>query len=68
MGFRFASMGIGVDVVDPQTKQTLGTIRVGGGNYVAVHMEFGQYELCIVGAEGIWHVIGIRETLVDDEV
>ncbi|KAF5019793.1 hypothetical protein F66182_8162 [Fusarium sp. NRRL 66182] len=62
-GWIFAGSGNGVDVLDPQTGETLGTIRVGGGDYVAVNVAFGQDELWIVGAGGVWHVTGFRETL-----
>ncbi|KAK7422158.1 hypothetical protein QQZ08_009626 [Neonectria magnoliae] len=62
-GWAFAGAGNGLDVLDPRTGLTLGTIRVGGGNYVAVNSALGQNELWIVGSGGIWHVTGLRETL-----
>ncbi|KAA8650885.1 SMP-30/gluconolactonase/LRE family protein [Aspergillus tanneri] len=65
-GWIFAGAGNGVDVLDPETGLALGTIRVGGGNYVAVNTALGENELWIVGAGGVWHVTGIRETLARD--
>ncbi|KAF4445803.1 calcium-dependent phosphotriesterase [Fusarium austroafricanum] len=62
-GIVFAGSGNGVDIIDPLTGDTLGTIRVGGGKYIAVNMALGEKELWIVGAGGVWHVTGFRETL-----
>ncbi|OGM47435.1 hypothetical protein ABOM_002642 [Aspergillus bombycis] len=62
-GWVLAGAGEGVDVLDPQTGLALGTIRVGGGDYVAVNTALGEKELWIVGAGGVWHVAGFRETL-----
>ncbi|KAL6918616.1 hypothetical protein FSST1_010111 [Fusarium sambucinum] len=62
-GWVFAGSGNGVDVIDPRTGETLGAIRVGGGNYIAVNVAFGEKELWIVGAGGIWHVTGFKEIL-----
>lgn len=62
-GWILAGAGNGLDILDPRTGLALGTIRVGGGNYVAVNSVLGQNELWIVGAGGIWHVTGVRETL-----
>lgn len=61
-GWIFAGAGDGVDVIDPDTGLTLGTIRVGGVN-VAVNLAFGEHELWIVGQGGVWHVSGIAERL-----
>ncbi|KAM0550193.1 hypothetical protein ACHAPJ_009041 [Fusarium lateritium] len=62
-GWIFAGAGDGVDVIDPKSGLTLGSIRVGGGNYVAVNMAFGRNELWIVGWGGVWHVSGVKERL-----
>ncbi|KAL2867475.1 SMP-30/gluconolactonase/LRE family protein [Aspergillus lucknowensis] len=62
-GWIFCGAGDGVDVIDPQSGFTLGTIRVGGGENLAVSLAFGQNELWIVGRGGVWHVKGIRERL-----
>ncbi|KAF3012868.1 hypothetical protein E8E14_011196 [Neopestalotiopsis sp. 37M] len=62
-GYIFAGAGDGVDVIDPLTGLTLGTIRVGGGENLAVTLAFGEHELWIVGRGGVWHVSGIQERL-----
>ncbi|KAL4877117.1 hypothetical protein BJY04DRAFT_230926 [Aspergillus karnatakaensis] len=62
-GWIFAGAGDGVDVVDPDTGFTLGSIRVGGGSNGAVSLAFGRNELWIVGRGGVWHVGGVRERL-----
>ncbi|RDW78829.1 SMP-30/gluconolactonase/LRE family protein [Aspergillus mulundensis] len=65
-GWIFCGAGDGVDVIDPETGFTLGTIRVGGGQNLAVSVAFGRNELWIVGRGGVWHVKGIRERLDRD--
>ncbi|GAB1193398.1 hypothetical protein APSETT444_002614 [Aspergillus pseudonomiae] len=62
-GLIFCGAGDGVDVLDPHTGYTLGTIRVGGGENGAVSVAFGEHELWIVGKGGVWHVKGIQEQL-----
>lgn len=62
-GYIFAGAGDGVDVIDPVSGLTLGTIRVGGGENLAVNLAFGEHELWIVGRGGVWHVSGIQERL-----
>lgn len=62
-GYIFAGVGDGVDVIDPLTGLTLGTIRVGGGENLAVTLAFGEHELWTVGRGGVWHVSGIQERL-----
>ncbi|KAB8234191.1 SMP-30/gluconolactonase/LRE family protein [Aspergillus alliaceus] len=62
-GYIFCGAGDGVDVLDPRTGDTLGTIRVGGGDNVAVSLAFGEHELRIVGKGGVWHVKGLKERL-----
>lgn len=52
-----------MDVIDPVSGLTLGTIRVGGGENLAVNLAFGEHELWIVGRGGVWHVSGIQERL-----
>ncbi|CEL09722.1 hypothetical protein ASPCAL12853 [Aspergillus calidoustus] len=65
-GWIFCGAGDGVDVIDPESGFTLGTIRVGGGENLAVSLSFGRNELWIVGRGGVWHVKGIRERLDRD--
>lgn len=65
-GWIFAGAGDGIDVIDPETGFTLGTIRVGGGENLAVSTTFGKNELWIVGRGGVWHVKNIRERLDRD--
>ncbi|KAF2011514.1 calcium-dependent phosphotriesterase [Aaosphaeria arxii CBS 175.79] len=65
-GYLFAGAGDGVDVIDPVDGLTLGTIRVGGGENVAVSVAFGKNELWIVGRGGVWHVNGVKEELARD--
>lgn len=62
-GLIFCGAGDGVDVLDPDTGYTLGTIRVGGGENGAVSVAFGEHELWVVGKGGVWHVKGIQERL-----
>ncbi|KAJ9664402.1 hypothetical protein H2198_000331 [Neophaeococcomyces mojaviensis] len=62
-GWIFAGAGDGVDVIDPVTGLTLGTIRVGGGDNLAVTVAFGEHEIWIVGRGGVWHVSNVKETL-----
>jgi hypothetical protein len=65
-GYLFAGAGDGVDVIDPVDGLTLGTIRVGGGENLAVSMSFGKHELWIVGRGGVWHVSAVKEELARD--
>lgn len=65
-GYLFAGAGDGVDVIDPRSGLTLGTIRVGGGNNLAVSVAFGEHEMWIVGRGGVWHVSNVREPLARD--
>lgn len=62
-GWIFAGAGDGVDVIDPESGYTLGTIRVGGGDNLAVSLAFGKNELWIVGRGGVWHVRGVKDRL-----
>lgn len=62
-GWIWAGAGDGVDVIDPESGLTLGTVRVGGGQNKAVNLAFGEHELWIVGRGGVWHVSGIKERL-----
>ena len=65
-GYLFAGAGDGVDVIDPTSGLTLGTIRVGGGENLAVSVAFGEHEMWIVGRGGVWHVGNVREPLARD--
>ncbi|KAL3455241.1 hypothetical protein BJX64DRAFT_295240 [Aspergillus heterothallicus] len=65
-GWIFCGAGDGVDVIDPESGFTLGTIRVGGGENLAVSLAFGKNEFWIVGRGGVWHVKGVRERLDRD--
>lgn len=62
-GLLFAGAGDGVDVIDPVDGLTLGTIRIGGGDNLAVSMTFGEHELWVVGSGGLWRVSNIAERL-----
>lgn len=62
-GWIFAGAGDGVDVIDPHSGLALGSIRVGGGENLAVNVAFGKHEMWIVGRGGVWHVSGIKERL-----
>ncbi|KAL2202217.1 hypothetical protein CC79DRAFT_1345291 [Sarocladium strictum] len=62
-GLLFAGAGDGVDVIDPVDGSTLGIIRVGGGENLAVSMTFGKHDLWIVGRGGLWKVSNIAERL-----
>jgi hypothetical protein len=62
-GWIFGAGGEVVDVLDPESGWTLGSIRVGGGGNDPVNLVLGEHELWIVGKGGVWHVKGIRETL-----
>lgn len=62
-GWIFAGSGDGIDVIDPKSGLALGSIRVGGGENVAVSLAFGEHELWIVGRGGVWHVSDIEERL-----
>lgn len=63
-GWLFAAGGEGVDVLDPRTGITLGTIRAAGPRpRMSVNVAFGEHEMWVVGDGGVWHVSGIKETL-----
>ncbi|KAF4982150.1 hypothetical protein FZEAL_2173 [Fusarium zealandicum] len=62
-GWIFVGSGDGVEVIDPATGLALGSIRVGGGENVAVSMAFDKHQLWIVGRGGVWHVSGIKDRL-----
>ncbi|KAJ5749703.1 hypothetical protein N7533_006731 [Penicillium manginii] len=65
-GWVFAGSGDGVDVIDPESGFVLGSIRLGGGENVAVSLAFGENELWIVGKGGVWHVKDIKTKLKRD--
>lgn len=65
-GYLFVGAGDGVDVVDPASGLTLGSIRVGGGANVAVSMALGVHDVWIVGRGGVWHVKDIQSRLDRD--
>lgn len=65
-GWVFGGAGEGVDVMDPETGLTIGTIHVGGGQTTAVNLALGEHELWIIGAGGVWQVNGVRERLDRD--
>ncbi|KAL4799539.1 hypothetical protein BDV19DRAFT_400776 [Aspergillus venezuelensis] len=62
-GWIFCGPGDGVNVIDPETGFTLGTIRVGGGEALAVSVAFGEHKMWILGRGGVWHVKGIWDRL-----
>lgn len=63
-GWIFAVGGEGVDVLDPRTGLTLGTIRVSGPRpRTSVNVAFGNHEMWVVGDGGVWHISGVKERL-----
>ena len=52
------------DITDSRDSLTLGSIRVGGGENLAVTDAFAEHELYIIERSGVWHVTKIREPLV----
>ncbi|KAH7312318.1 AkeP protein [Stachybotrys elegans] len=62
-GWIFVAGGEVVDVLDPESGLTLGSIRVGGGGNDPVNLVLGEHELWIVGKGGVWHAKGIHERL-----
>lgn len=65
-GYIIAGAGDGVDFIDPVDGITLGSIRLGGGENVAVNVALGKNELLIVGKGGVWHVQNIATKLIRD--
>lgn len=65
-GWVFAATGDGVEVLDPNTGISLGSIRVGGTGGRAVNIAFGEHEMWIVGYGGVWHLTGVKERLDRD--
>ena len=65
-GWLFAGSGDGVDVIDPVTGFVIGSIRIGGGNNLAVTVAFGDRELFIIGKGGVWVVRGLKQGLRRD--
>jgi sugar lactone lactonase YvrE len=63
-GLVFGAGGEVVDVIDPESGLTLGSIRMGGGGNDPVNIVFGEHEMWVVGKGGVWHVKNIREKLV----
>ncbi|KAK1585478.1 AkeP protein [Colletotrichum navitas] len=62
-GLIFSASGEVVDVLDPESGWTLGSIGVGGGGNNPVNLAFHENEIFIVGKGGVWHVKNVRETL-----
>jgi len=62
-GLIFGAGGEVVDVVDPESGWTLGSIRVGGNGKDPVNIVLGEHELWIVGKGGVWHVKNVKERL-----
>lgn len=66
-GLIFAAGGEVVDVIDPESGWTLGSIRVGGNGNDPVNIALGDHEMWIVGKGGVWHVKDIKERLSNTE-
>ncbi|KAL1586088.1 hypothetical protein WHR41_04792 [Cladosporium halotolerans] len=66
-GLIFAAGGEVVDVIDPESGWTLGSIRVGGNGNDPVNIALGDHEMWIVGKGGVWHVKNIKERLSHTE-
>lgn len=62
-GLVFCATADGVDVIEPKGGATLGRIRTGGSDYLAVDIAFEDHVLWIVGKGGVWKVSGIAELL-----
>jgi len=62
-GLVFGAGGEVVDVIDPESGWTLGSIRVGGKGNDPVNIVMGENELWIVGKGGVWHVKNVKEKL-----
>ncbi|KAJ0108253.1 uncharacterized protein J7T55_000219 [Diaporthe amygdali] len=65
-GYIVAGAGDGVDFIDPVDGITLGSIRLGGGNNVAVNVALGEHEIFVVGKGGVWHVKNVATKLIRD--
>lgn len=52
-GWIFVGAGDGVGVIDPETGLSLSSIRIGGGESLAVSLAFGKYESSVVGRGGV---------------
>lgn len=63
-GWILAGSGDGVDLIDPETGLALGSVRIGGGEALAVSLALGWHEFWIVGRGGIWRVSGLKTALV----
>ncbi|KPI39293.1 uncharacterized protein AB675_5222 [Cyphellophora attinorum] len=62
-GLIFGAGGEVVEVIDPESGWTLGSIRFGGGGNDPVNVVLGEHELWVVGKGGVWHVKDVKETL-----
>jgi hypothetical protein len=62
-GLIFGAGGEVVEVVDPESGWTLGSIRVGGNGNDPVNIVLGEHELWVVGKGGVWHVKNVKERL-----
>jgi sugar lactone lactonase YvrE len=62
-GLIFGAGGEVVDVVDPESGWTLGSIRMGGNGNDPVNIVLGEHELWVVGKGGVWHVKNVKEKL-----
>jgi sugar lactone lactonase YvrE len=65
-GYIWGAGGEVVDVVDPASGWTLGSIRFGGGGNDPVNLVFGEHEIWVVGKGGVWHVEGVKERLATE--
>lgn len=62
-GYIWGAGGEVVDVIEPESGWTIGSIRFGGGGNDPVNLVFGEHELWVVGKGGVWHVDGVKELL-----
>lgn len=62
-GWVFAAAGEVVDILDPVSGWTLGSVRVGGNGNDPVNIVLVEHELWIVGKGGVWHVKDLAERL-----
>lgn len=62
-GYIWGAGGEVVDVIDPESGWTVGSIRFGGGGNDPVNLVIGEHELWVVGKGGVWHVSRVKEQL-----
>ena len=62
-GYIWGTGGEVVDVIDPESGWTLGSVSFGGGGNDPVNLVMGENEFWVVGKGGVWHVKGVQEKM-----